>query len=322
MRAHTGGFGSAGRIGSVDILTKSLREEFPELDPERLRAAVERAVARAANAAMDTEGYRVVDLHLAQVEATEESTERAQILRDLSDNLAERGDADRALVTRLAAFGEAPNASDIEPLLRLGRMTQRWSELPLDAMSGLIDLQDDAAPGQLTELANAWQAVGRAYYAADCLERVLLVAPNDKRANEALEVFYRSTNEWPSLVELLNRRTVHVDTDRERAGIFREIGRIYEKELGDEPGALDAYREADRLQPDHPDALDALARLVVRVGDSEGEALAKVEKLAAALTEPKARAAAWCRAAELAKLENWDKAATLFQRARARTIPI
>src|SRR5262245_2739190 len=120
---------------SVDVLTRTLAEEFPELDRERLRAAVEKAVAKVASAALDTEGYKVVDLHLSRAEATEESAERAQILRDLSDMLEGRGDLDRGLVVRLAAFAEAPIAADLDPLLRLARVTERWSELPLDNMT-------------------------------------------------------------------------------------------------------------------------------------------------------------------------------------------
>src|SRR5678815_3337111 len=112
-------------LPSVEVLVRTLRDEFPELDGERLRAAVERAVAKAQAAALDTEGYRVVDLHLQRVEATEEASERAKILRELSETLEGRGDADRALVTRLAAFAEAPAGSDLLPLLRLARITER-----------------------------------------------------------------------------------------------------------------------------------------------------------------------------------------------------
>ena len=79
--------GHAASVGSVDIFVRAVLEEFPELDAARVRAALERGVARAASASLDTEGYRVVDLHLARVEATEESSERADILRSLSENL-------------------------------------------------------------------------------------------------------------------------------------------------------------------------------------------------------------------------------------------
>src|SRR4051794_10695001 len=114
MRGITAGF------GSIDVLIKALLEEYPELDPKRLRTAIERATAKIANARMDTEGVNFVNLHLARAEASEESSERADILRDLADNLEkERGDADRVLVVWLAAFSEAPEASDLDPLLRL-----------------------------------------------------------------------------------------------------------------------------------------------------------------------------------------------------------
>jgi len=282
MRAQTAGF------GSVDALTRALHDEFPELDPARLRGAVERALAKVANARLDTEGYEVVDLHLKRVEASEESSERAEILRQLSETLEQRGDADRALVVRLSAFSETATVADIDPLLRLGRITERWRELPLDAMTSLAGTGSDASARRLSELATAWQHVGRAYYAADCLERLLVLAPDDLTAHEALEVFYRSTGEWPVLIDLLERRTVHVD-DRERAELYREIAVIYERELGDDAGALDACREADRLAPDHPEVLEALARLYGKTGAADDELVA-LERYAKLVSEPIARA--------------------------------
>ncbi len=309
--------GKAATLGSVDILVRAVLEEFPELDGARVRAAVERGVARAASASLDTEGYRVVDLHLAKVEATEESSERARILRDLSATLEERDDADRALVVRLSAFGEAAEPGDVEVLLRLARITERYDELPLDTMNALIDIHEDGAADRLSAMATAWQKVGRPYYAADCLERVLLVKPDDDHAHETLELFYRSTSEWPVLVDLLHRRTIHVHSDKQRAELFREIGVIYERELGDPGGALDAYREADRLAPGHPDALAAMARLSVGEGAPEEEALDALERLAKVTTDQKQRADVLRRAAEHAKLTDWDRAARLFEQSRA-----
>ncbi|HWU89823.1 MAG TPA: tetratricopeptide repeat protein, partial [Kofleriaceae bacterium] len=193
----------------------------------------------------------------------------------------------------------------------------RWSELPLETMVALIDINDDASVRRLTEIAGAWQQLGRAYYAADCLERVLALAPADPHANEALELFYRANGEWSVLIDLLGRRAVHVANSRERAELFREMAVIYERELGDEGGALDAYREADRLAPDHPDVLEAIARLTPKVGDtSDGETLEALERLARVETDPRARARALCRAAEIAKLHDWDRAQALFERAR------
>ncbi|HEX2686005.1 MAG TPA: tetratricopeptide repeat protein [Kofleriaceae bacterium] len=309
MRGHTAGF------GSVEVLVRAMLDEFPELDPARVRAVIERATAKVANAALDTEGHQFVDRHLARVEATEEATERAKILRDLADNLEERRDAERAFVVRLAAFAEAPAPVDLDPLLRLAQITQRSGDLPLDEMTKLIDIDDDASPRRLTEIATAWRELGFGYRAADCLERVLALAPGDRLAHEALELFYRSTGEWPVLIELLSRRAVQVD-DKERAELYRELGLIYERELGDDGGALDAYREADRIEPDHLDVIDAIARLELRVDGSDSEALITLDRLLRLVKEPKKRASVALRAADIARQYDYDKAQAFYEQAR------
>src|SRR5262245_32841699 len=147
MRGNTAGF------GSIEVLVRALLDEFPELDAQRVRAAVERATAKVAHAALDTEGHRFVDHHLARVEASEDSVERAKILRDLAASLEERRDAERALMVRLAAFGEAPVAEDLDSLVRLAGITQRWNDLPLDAMTALIDPTADGSARRLSEIA-------------------------------------------------------------------------------------------------------------------------------------------------------------------------
>src|SRR5690606_9966933 len=146
----------------------------------------------------------------------------------------------------------------------------------------------------LAQLATAWQQVGRPYYAADCLERVLLIQPNDTSAFEQLETFYRSTGEWPVLVDLLGRRAVQCESDKERAELFREMAVIYDRELQDEQAALDAYREADRLEPGKPEVLEAIARLSLEIGE-EDEALSAAERFGNVVNDPKERAKALCK---------------------------
>jgi tetratricopeptide (TPR) repeat protein len=302
-------------LPSVDVLAKVLHDEFPELDRERLRAACERAIARAAASSLDTEGYQVVNMHLARVEQSDESDERAKILRELSDTLEQRGDAERAMVTRLAAFTEVASPADVDPLLRLARVTQRWTELPLESMTALVDINDEAAANRFRAIADAWQHLGRGYHAADCLERVLLIAPDDEATNEALEVFYRAQSEWSQLLDLLGRRAVHLDTDKERAELYREMAQIHERELKDDTGALDAYQEANRLEADHPEVLEALSRLTARIGGMDDDALAALERLGELVTEPKKRAEVSLRAAKLAIVVDWEKAQKLYERA-------
>jgi tetratricopeptide (TPR) repeat protein len=308
--------GSA-QLPSIEVLARELREEFPELDATRLHAALERAHAKARAQTLDTEGYQVVNMHLQQVEQAAESSERARILRELSETLEGRGDLERAFVTRLAAFDEAATVADLDPLLRIARVTKRWSELPLPTMNALIDISDDAAARRLTEIAEAWQELGKGYYAADCLERVLLVAPSNAHASEMLELFYRTNAEWPVLVDLLARRAVHVETDRERAELYREIAQIHERELADDAGALDAYQESNRLEPNQPAVLDAIARTAQRIGNLDEDALTALVQMAPLVADPNSRAEVLLRAAKLALLVNYDQAQSLFARALA-----
>lgn len=309
--------GHATDLPPTEILLKVLRAELPEIDPARLQAALEKAVAKAASASLDTEGYRVVDLHLARVEATEEATERAKILRELSDTLEQRGDQDRALVVRLAAFGEAAAIDDLDPLLRLARITDRWDELPLETMSAMVDIQDDAAAERLRALAAAYQNVGKGYLAADCLERVLLLAPADRNAHETLELFYRANAEWPVLVDLLSRRTVHTDDEHERAELFFDIAQLYERQLADDSGALDAYREADRLDPDRLEVVEGMARVAENVGVPAEETLGYLDRLSHVVVGPKARAKVLVKAANIARHVDFDQAQLLYEQARA-----
>src|SRR3569623_134706 len=298
--------------GSIALLARALCAEFPELDRERVKAAVQRAIAKAQASSLDTEGDQVDNLHLQRVEATEEATERAKILRELSVTLEDRGDADRALVTRLAAFGEVPSADAIEPLARLAKITDRWDELPLEKLTAMGDLQGDSAAKQREALATGWREVGRPYQAADCLVRVLLVEPRHGPAFEALEVFYRSTQEWPVLIDLLGRRAVQVDSDRDRGELFREMAVIYERELDDDAAALDAYEEADRLERNHPDTVAGLARLSVRVsGIPEEDALAALARSCDVISEPKERArrsSSWRKARAISA--SWRRSST------------
>ncbi len=304
-----------GTAFQVDTIVKAILDELPGLDGVKLRAAVERGVTKAARQLLDTAGAEVVDRHLARVEATDESTEKAQILRELADTLErERGDSERAIVVRLAAFAEAPLAADLDPLLRLAGATDRWAELPLDQMLALLDSNEDAGPRRLRELATIVERRGDAYRAADCYERILVIDPADRHAHEALELFYRSTGEWGQLIDLLERRAVHVE-DAERAELMRELGVIYEREMGDDAGALEAYKRADELEADHVDVLEALTRLYARIAGSDEDAYAVLERLAPKIAEPKRRANVLVRAANVC--QSFDRAEELFGKALA-----
>jgi tetratricopeptide (TPR) repeat protein len=330
--------------GAVHALARAVADELPEVDAVRVRAAVERAAARVlettlgsapANDASDPaaepdlrraeQEYRalgdwekVVDLQLARVLAAHERAERAEILRELADDLErEMDDLDGALSARLDAFAEAPCHADLEPLLRLADATGR-RDLPLDGLEAVLDPADlDART--LNGLAAAWAHAGNPERAARCHERALTLEPADERAHDALELHYRAGRRWPALVDLLERRAAVLDGPA-RAELFREIAALHERELDDGTGAFDAYRAADRIEPDHSDVLAALARLAA-AHDLHDEAIAALIRLARLAPEPARRADLLHRAATIAwrHLDDGDTAHDLLVRARADT---
>src|SRR2546430_16653222 len=97
----------------------------------------------------------------------------------------------------------------------------------------------DGAPRRFAEVAHGFQQRGDSYRAADCLERALAIAPADNAAHEALELFYRSTREWPVLIDLLHRRALHAD-DKERAAMPPEIAPTPDPGLADHAAAFQA----------------------------------------------------------------------------------
>ena len=307
---------------ALRALTALLADELPELAPARVHAAVARAAERVQALfdapALECDWAAIVDAQLERIAACDEGPARAELLRELADDFEhELRDHDRALAARLDAFAEVPATIDLDPLLRLAAATDRWRDLPLDAMGGCAATGDDdgVRARWLAGLADAWERRGDGYRAADCHEWMLSLAPGDDRAHAALERFYRDAAEWPALVALLQRRVERVE-GRARAALWRELGALHDRELDDPAAALDAYRQADRLEPGRPEVLDAIARLCVRF-ETHDDALIALTRLIAATEAPAPRARVLLRAAEVAwrGLDDGDTAHELLARA-------
>ncbi|HUQ03628.1 MAG TPA: tetratricopeptide repeat protein [Kofleriaceae bacterium] len=299
-----------------------LADELPELAPARVHAAVERAAVRVQSVldayATEQDWADIVDAQIERIAASDEGPARAELLRELAEDFEDvLRDHDRALEARLDAFAEEPATIDLDPLLRLAAATDRWRDLPLEAMSACAATGDDdgVRARWLAGLADAWERRGDGYRAADCHEWTLSLAPTDDHAHAALERFYRETSEWPALVALLQRRVARVDR-RARAVLWRELGALQDRELDDPAAALDAYRCADKLEPGRADVLDAIARLSVRF-DAHDDAMAALSQLVAATEAPAPRARVLLRAAEVAwrGLDDGDTAHELLARA-------
>jgi tetratricopeptide (TPR) repeat protein len=77
-------------------------------------------------------------------------------------------------------------------------------------------------------------------------------------AVHGLRDVYRRREEWPRVIETLELEVKLWQDDKERAGVFAQIGRIYEKQLGDIEHAMTFYDSALTVDPDCLPANQAL----------------------------------------------------------------
>lgn len=94
------------------------------------------------------------------------------------------------------------------------------------------------------------------------IQRQLLVHdPSDREAAHTLERYYEEHNDPTGLVEVLRSRLANAEDQAEVAELWRRIAHVSEEGARDVTAAIDAYQKLLELQPEHREALDALARI-------------------------------------------------------------
>jgi tetratricopeptide (TPR) repeat protein len=196
-------------------------------------------------------------------------------------------------IERLADLAE----SDAERLLLLRRLAAEWEERK-DAPGG---------PGVALERA------------ADALEQILQLSPDDPDAFRALARVYEQARRHLALAEAVERRR-KVTADRaESRALAATLGRLYAEELNDPARAASAYADAEAAGDESDATLGALARLHEAAG-RWGEAAAALEKLARTSAVTATRTDALVRAAALALAHGDDRATAEARYVRALEI--
>jgi tetratricopeptide (TPR) repeat protein len=134
--------------------------------------------------------------------------------------------------------------------------------------------------------------------AIEAREAILAIEPTNDAALTALPRLYRGLGRWEEVVRVLERHAALVEDQARKAELTLARARVLAEQIGSPERAMQAYEEALRLAPDHPQALEALARLRETSGDAQA-ALTAVEALAAQATTPEGKAEQWIRAARL-----------------------
>ncbi len=134
--------------------------------------------------------------------------------------------------------------------------------------------------------------------AAECLEEVLAIEPENESALTSLPRHYRALGQWEALQELYGKHASLVADNARRVDLMVEQARVLADLVASPERATLIWEQVLVLQPTHPAALEAVARLREQSGDAQA-ALKAIETLAANAATPEARAEQWFRAGRL-----------------------
>jgi tetratricopeptide (TPR) repeat protein len=233
---------------------------------------------------------------------------------------AQRGEERVKTLCRIAELYELKLADDAEAERRY-QAALDVDPKSLDALRGLdrlfskagrfkdllsnLDLQIEAAatPRQKSAL---WERIAAIYEeefldhdkAASALEELLELDPAHDGALGSLGRHYRALERWDDAAMLYERHEKVLADPTRKLAILLQRARLLANELNAPDRAIKAYEQVLTLVPEHPQALEALARLRESAGDADA-AVAAIDALAAKASTPEAKAEQLLRAAKM-----------------------
>ena len=236
---HQGGRASVGFV-----------KKLLALDPKD--QAAQRTLEKFYDSNQDKTG--LVEMLKLQLEATTDPEEKIQLLKKIARSAEDEA---RDVVTATEYYLKILELKehDRDALDALGRIyesTEQWAEY-IDVTRKQIKVTSDRNTrallyfrcGSVLEAKFAREHDALRYYqeaiktSAACLPAV-----------HGLRDLYRRREEWPRVIETLELEVKLWQDDKERAGVFAQIGGIYEKQLGDVEHAITFYDSALAIDPD------------------------------------------------------------------------
>jgi tetratricopeptide (TPR) repeat protein len=233
---------------------------------------------------------------------------------------AQRGEERLKTLSRVAELYEQKLSDDAEAERRYQAVLD-LDPKHLDALRGLdrlyskagrfkdllqnLDLQIEAAATPRQKIA-LWERIASIYEeefldpdkAASALEQLLELDPAHDAALGALARHYRALERWDDVAALYERHERSLSDPGRKLALLLQRARLLADQLNAPDRAIDAYEQVLTLSPEHPQALEALARLRESAGDADA-ALAAIDALAAKATTPEAKGEQLVRAAKL-----------------------
>ena len=227
-----------------------LHKQLLEIDPQDATAAA-RLEQHYEDAEDRTGQVDVLKMRLASAGTTEESIELLKKIARVSEDNA------RDVVTATDHYQKilALRETDKDALEALGRIyesTEQWADF-VDITRKQIKVTTDRNTKGLLyfRCGSVMEAkFGREVDAIRYYDAAIRTSPSCLPAVHGLRDLYRRREEWPRVIETLELEVKLWQDDKERAGVIAQIGRIYEKQLGDTEHALTYYDSALAVDPE------------------------------------------------------------------------
>ncbi len=265
--------GRAALDAYAEVLAENRRES-------RALEGLDRLLGRPAT--NDAAGRILEDVYRAQGDArrltallearldTADAAERTPLLAEVAALHERLGDRRKALLARARALREVVPPGGDDPALRAD----------LERLAAAVNAFEELAAAYEAALARGLSVTGRAEVRrrlaglyADRLDRPDLAAraleallaetgDADAEALGALARLYRSQGAQRDLAGALRRQAGIAPSPEARKELLLEVAKIMEEHLSDREGAMDAYRQILSIDPEDPNALRLLGRLL------------------------------------------------------------
>ena len=226
----------------------------------------------------------LVDILKVRLQNTPGTSESVEILRKIA-RVSEEGarDVDTATEHYLKILELQPDNRDaLEALGRIYESTEQWAEF-IDVTRRQIKVTSDRNTKSLLyfRCGSVMEAkFGREADAIRYYDAAIKTSASCLPAVHGLRDLYRRREEWPLVIETLELEVKLWQDDKERAGVFAQIGRIYEVQLGDPERAMHYYDSALAVDPECLPANQAMFEHLFATG-----AWDKAQPLATALAQ-------------------------------------
>jgi tetratricopeptide (TPR) repeat protein len=198
----------------------------------------------------------------------ENATTKLRIAQLYETSLNDAGRA--AQVYREVLDVDGTNIQALRGLTRVSEQLEQWPELVavLERQLDVVTTEREKIDVLLHLATLHEEHFLKADLAAQRLEQVLEIDPNNEDAYFKLERNYRKLRQWLDLINTYDRHIAATLDRKTKVELYGAIAQVYADEVEDSERAIDAYKNIVDLDEQNIPALEALAKLYDKLGDA------------------------------------------------------